>query len=250
MAKANPRYGTGTFRRRIRLRAGDESVCVELEDGNHGFRLRLHHDGQAVTGIDVDAVRHPFNTCAEAVRPLRRIVGHVLGDSVKALRERLVPGDNCTHLYDMAALAVAHAGRSGTTLVYDLAVDDEGDTPARAEVHRNAVLMHAWTVQDHHIVTPAALAGRPMMRGFHAWASETFAGNALEAATALQRAYFVAQSRRHDFDPPEHNPGIADGMPQGSCYSYNHGVVEHAQRSAGTVRDFTRAADKLLRFEP
>ena len=99
-------------------------------------------------------------------------------------------------------------------------------------------------------MAPATLAGLPMMRGFHAWASRQFAGAELEAAIALQRAYFVAQSRRFSFDPPEANPGIGDGMPQGSCYSYNHGAVERALRSTNTVRDFTHTPEKLLRFEP
>ena len=67
MAKPNVRYGNGVFRRRIRLRADAGRVTVELEDGNHGFRLRLHHDGHTVTGIDADTLRHPFGTCAEAV---------------------------------------------------------------------------------------------------------------------------------------------------------------------------------------
>ena len=83
-----------------------------------------------------------------------------------------------------------------------------------------------------------------------AWASETFEGDALEAAGALQRGYFVAQARRYRFDPPEDNPATADGMAPGACYSYGAGVVERAFRSGVTVRDFTHAPDKLLRFEP
>ena len=69
MANPNPLYGTGIFRRRIHLRADDNAVAVELEDGNHGFRIVLRHDGEQVSGIDVDAVRHPFNTCPEAAGP-------------------------------------------------------------------------------------------------------------------------------------------------------------------------------------
>ena len=251
MAKPNPLYGTGVFRRRIHLRADDHTVAVELEDGNHGFRIVLRHDGEQVSGIDVDAVRHPFNTCPEAVDPLQRIVGQRLDISAQTLRDRLVPGDNCTHLFDMAALAITHAGCSGTELEYDMAVEDEVDGRAsRVEISRDGRSVHAWQVQAHHIVAPAALAGLPMMRGFHAWASRQFEGAELEAAIALQRAYFVAQSRRFSFDPPEANPGIGDGMPQGSCYSYNHGAVERALRSTNTVRDFTHTPEKLLRFEP
>ena len=154
-------------------------------------------------------------------------------------------------MFDMAALALSHARGNGSALEYDMAVEDEVDGRAsRVEISRDGRSVHAWQVQAHHIVAPAALAGLPMMRGFHAWASRQFEGAELEAAIALQRAYFVAQSRRFSFDPPEANPGIGDGMPQGSCYSYNHGAVERALRSTNTVRDFTHTPEKLLRFEP
>lgn len=249
MARPNPGYGNGIFRRRIRLRADGALVAVELEDGNHGFRLRLGHDGRAVTAIEADAIRHPFGTCAEAVQPLAHIVGHRLADGVKVLRDRLVPGDQCTHLFDMAMLAAAHAGRGNRQFVYDMAIHDETEAPALAEIRRDGEPVHAWTVRAREIASPKELAGRPLMRGFHAWASQAFTGDTLEAASALQRAYFVAQSRRYTFDPPHDNPGTADGMPQGSCYSYNAGMVERAFRSGGTVRDFTHAADQLLRFE-
>lgn len=254
MAKPNLRYGNGVFRRRIRLRADDRLVAVELEDGNHGFRLRLHHDGHVVTDVDADTVRHPFGTCTEAVRPLRQFVGHRLADGAKALRDRLDPGTHCTHLFDMAMLAVNHASqhktRAGTAIDYEMAVHDEAAGLTRAEIRRNGALVHAWQIRSHRVASPAVHQGQPMMRGFHAWASAAFGAAELEAAAALQRAYFVAQSRRFDFDPPEANPGSADGMAHGSCYSYNQGVVERAFRSAGTVRDFTHTADKLLRFEP
>ncbi len=250
MAKPNSDYGKGVFRRRIFVRGEPGVVKVELEDGNHGFRVRLAHDGETVTDLTVDTVRYPFNTCPEAITPLRRIVGFPLDGDAQALRDRAVPGENCTHMFDMAALAIAHARQEDLALDYLMAVEDQGDGPARVEIHCNGQVFHAWTVKDHVVVSPPALAGKPMMRGFHAWASRAFDAPGLEAATALQRAYFVAQSRRHDFDPPEANPGIGDGMPQGCCYSYNHGAVERALRSAGTVRDFTRTPEKLLRFEP
>ena len=250
MARPNPRYGSGVFRRRIGVHVEDARVTVELEDGNHGFRLRLHHDADAVTADEADPIRHPFGTCAEAVRPLAQFVGARLAEGTRPLRERLDAGAHCTHLYDMAMLALAHAGRGPRRFQYDMAVDDETDAPARAEVRRDGALVHAWLVRARHVVAPAPFAGKPMMRGFHAWAQQVFAGEALEAAGALQRAYFVAQSRRFDYDPPEANPGSADGMPQGSCYSYNRGVVERALRSRGTVRDFTHAPERLLRFDP
>lgn len=261
MARPNPLYGTGTFRRRIRVHAQPRQVTVELEDGNHGFRLRLWHDGERVTTVEVDPLRIPFNTCAEALRPLQRAVGHRLDEDEATLRSRLVPGDNCTHMHDMAILAVAHAAAhrdEGVSIrLYDMAVDDERDGITRARIACDGVPVHDWQIAHrpphttpHTLIAPPELAGRPAMRGFHAWASQTFEGMPREAAVALQRAYFVAQARRHSFEPVAEHPGISDGMPQGACYSYNTGAVERAFRSEGTVRDFTHTPELLLKFLP
>ena len=66
---------------------------------------------------------------------------------------------------------------------------------------------------------------------------------------ALQRGYFVAQSRRY-----LHTMNInaaADGMPGDSCYSYNPAMAERAMRiNGGNQRDFSLSAAMLLRFEP
>lgn len=261
MVRPNPLYGTGTFRRRIRVRAAPREVAVELEDCNHGFRLRLWHDGERVTTVEVDPLRIPFNTCAEAIRPLQRAVGHRLDEGEATLRSRLVPGDNCTHMHDITILAVAHAaahhGDEHTMRLYDMAVDDEREGITRARITCDEVPVHEWEIASqpphippHTLIAPPELVGRPVMRGFHAWASPAFEGMPREAAVALQRAYFVARARRHSFEPVAEHPAISDGMPQGACYSYNTGAVERAFRSDGTVRDFTHTPDLLLKFLP
>lgn len=88
-----------------------------------------------------------------------------------------------------------------------------------------------------------------MMRGFYLWAVQAFGGGkALEAAQALQRGFFVAQARRYSYVPVERYPAITDGMPTGSCYSYNIGAVERAFRICGSVRDYSEGSERLLRF--
>lgn len=250
MAKPNSLYGSGVFRRRILLSVGEKKVGVELEDDNHGFRLRLWHDGERVVKLEVDAVRHPFNTCPEAVLPLQRVTGLQLDAEESSLREKLIPGDNCTHLYDMVLIAMAHARELGTQRVYDMEVDDERDGVTTARISCDGQTVHDWTISNHSVVTPAAYVGQPMLRGFYAWVSQALTGMSREAAIALQRAYFVAQSRRYDYHPAAEHPATSDGMPDGSCYSYGSGVVERAFRRDGSRRDFTGSPESLLRFMP
>lgn len=249
MGQSNPGYGTGVFRRRLRWRATAGCVDVELEDSNHGFRLRLCHDTQRITEVAVDPVRYPFTTCPEASRSVECIVGMTLDDAVK-LRERLPGGENCTHMADMALIAVAHARDLGIERLYDIAVEDERNGVTQARIQRDGELVFEWLVRANIIESPKALAGRPLMRGFYAWAVQTFDDKVLEAAQALQRGFFVAQARRYCYLPVEHYPAITDGMPIGSCYSYNTGAVERALRIRGSVRDYSASSDRLLQFVP
>lgn len=248
MGQPNPNYGTGAFRRRLRWWTAEGRVDVELEDSNHGFRLSLHHDGQRITDVTVDPVRYPFTTCPEAVRAVERIVGIGLDDPVK-LRERLPGGENCTHMADMALIAAAHARHLGMERRYDMTITDERDGVTQARIECDGEALFEWWVRANAIESPVALAGRPVMRGFYAWAVQTFVDEkSLEAAQALQRGFFVAQARRYSYLPVERHPAITDGMPRTSCYSYNTGAVERALRIQGSVRDYSGSAEGLLSF--
>lgn len=250
MGTPNPDYGSGVFRRRLHIAAEPGHVRVELEDCNHAFRLTLRHDGVCVTAVEPEAIRHPFTTCPEALAVIARVVGHSLDADAQALRQRLVPGDNCTHLFDMTVLALAHVGDIGLRRDYDIAVDDEREGMTFARIACDGAWVHQWQVRRHVIEEPAVLSGRPVMRGFFAWAAEAFEGMPLEAAMALQRGYFVAQARRSISLPIEQHPAAGDGMPDGVCYSYNAGVVQRALRIHGSVRDYSAGPEGLLDFSP
>ena len=248
MAEPNPNYGDGVFRRRVRIRVTSRQVHVDLEDSNHAFRLVLRHDGERVTAIEPEFVRHPFTTCPESGRYLAGFVGlplHQVPDVRRALETR----SSCTHVTDMTALALAHVGEQGLERVYDAEVDDERDGRTRARIICDGQAVHDWMVAGHAVVAPDVFAGRPMMRGFHAWAHEAFSGMEQEAAFMLQRGYFVAQARRYDTSPEREHPAIRDGMPDGVCYSYSTPAVQRAQRMEGSKRDFTNDPEALLRFE-
>lgn len=250
MGTPNPNYGSGVFRRRLHWHATEGCVAVALEDSNHGFRLRLRHDGSRIVAVDAEPVRYPFTTCPEAVVNVQRVAGLLLNDA-GTMRERLPQPDNCTHLIDMALFAAAHAHDVGEERYYDIAVFDESDERdgmTQARIGCDGRLVHDWAIRAHVIEAPAELAGKPAMRGFYAWAAQTFADMPLEAAQALQRGYFVAQARRWSYEPIENNPARTDGMPVGACYSYNTGAVERALRIQGSARDYSKSSERLLQF--
>ena len=57
-APVNPAYGSGMFRRRIRLTSGDGWVFGELEDSSHAFRVKIAFDSEySKMLLDTDIVR-------------------------------------------------------------------------------------------------------------------------------------------------------------------------------------------------
>lgn len=246
----NPRYGSGLYRRRIRLTQRWGSVVGELEDDCHGFRVALQHDGRIVTGVSGEALRVPMSTCGRAIQPLQALIGTVLETPVPQILARINPRANCTHWYDLALLALAHATQGEPERIYDVEVVDQPQdgSPARAEVFLNGESIHRWLLDGTTVVEPAVFAGRPMMKGFSAWAIEAFEGGAREAAFVLSKGVFVALSRLFDMSNAGGQSALEHTNMHGACYSYSDGVVAHAVRNRDTVRDFSAAPEQLLTF--
>jgi len=244
----NPNYGSGVFRRRIRLTNEAGTVRGELEDCNHGFRVVLKHDGVQVTAAAMQALRIPLNTCGEAARPLAMIVGCPLGVSWAEYSKRLPPPANCTHIHDLTWWALCHARRPDAIRQYDIAVTDETERPSECTVHRNGELVHHWQAAQARTVAPVEIADRPLFRGFSAWAAKIFEGEAYEAAVILQRGYFVAQARRHVGTKAANYTAMERAVLHGACYSYSPGAVERAVSVKDSQRDFTDTPERLLKF--
>src|SRR3954453_19153948 len=97
----------------------------DMEDDFHRFGIPLHHDGELVTEVVGEGTRYPWTTCPGAVEPLRALSGAPLTTRLSALGEYAPARQNCTHLFDLTGLAVAHAARgNATTRVYDVAIPD------------------------------------------------------------------------------------------------------------------------------
>jgi hypothetical protein len=246
----NPRYGSGLFRRRIRLTRQHQQVLGELEDDCHGFKVTLQHDGHVVTAITGDALRVPLTSCAGALQPLQALVGCALDASPSTIIARAKPRGNCTHWYDLSLLALAHATHSEAVRVYDVEVDDApaDGSAARAEVFLNGRSVLRWQLQGTTIVEPQELAGKPVLHGFSAWAYGAFEGAAREAAFVLSKGVFVAFSRMFDMSGIGGQSALEHTNMLGACYSYSAGVVETAYRQFDTVRDFSATPEQLLTF--
>ena len=240
-------YGEGVFRRRYRLRAEPDRVVADMEDDFHRFRVLLSHDGEHVTQVEGEAYRYPWTACPGATTPLRALTGMALSERFSAGAERTNPRVNCTHLFDLASLAVTHAAGKRELRQYDLVVPDRD---ARGCTHptlqRDGAQVLSWDVESTEIVAPAPFAGQGLRgSGFLAWAEAHLDAETAEAALLLRRSLFIAMGRVRDLDEAAAASAYM-GVARGSCHSFTPGIAEGALRVRGTSLEFSSAPHALL----
>lgn len=240
-------YGKKAAWRRIRMTGRGNEVLVEMEDLAHGMTCVVEHDGQRVTSLRPGFRRVPMTTCAGAGEPLRAVIGMPIGSDFSTFFASGRARQNCTHMFDLAWLGVVHATRGEAVREYLMEVPDDSDQGRPATLRRDGCVALQWRLDDSTVLDPSPFAGRHLFRGFTSWAVANFQGDDLEAILVLQKACFVAQSRR--FELP--SGPLAEAEQQinaGVCYGYGHERVAQAVRLEGTRRDFTDHPERLLKF--
>lgn len=226
------------FRRRLRIVPAPGRVTAAVEDDFHCMVVTLGHDGAAITAVEASIERAPWTTCPGAVAVVRTtFTGTRLAEAAGRGRKSA----NCTHLYDLALLAAAHAGDAHPT-VYDVFVSDPVERRSRAEVHRDGVLVFGWELESDILSAPADIAGMRLfdLRG---WIASLPAGKQ-EAARILQWASLIARGRTI----PMEAQSDAARMPP-NCYTFQPELARKASR-IGQVLDFsTGRGEPLDHFE-
>jgi hypothetical protein len=248
-------YGRGRYRRCIVLEARGREVRGELADDFHHFAVRVVHDGARATAVEGEDVRVPWVTCPGAVAPLRRMEGAPLGRSLADLERHTDARAQCTHLHDLACLALAHAARveagGAARRRYDVAVPDRVGGVAEATLARDGAPLSTWRIEGSALTgaTPSALDGMPLRgAGFRAHL-RGLDDDLAEAAWVFRRAVFIALGRQHDFDRMEGAWRFAR-LVGPSCHTFDPARVDRAHRVLGSVRDFSASAEGILRREP
>lgn len=217
------------FHRRVELVADDGTVTAAIEDYNHHFVVTLAHDGERVTGFAVDAVRAPWSACPGAAGELDELVGSLIGVRPASAR----PDRHCTHLVDLACVAVRFAGSTGRRR-YDATITGWDEPVADAVVERDDGLRIQWRVGRSSIEGPEPYAGRSLGAGFTPWVLTTLDADTAEAALILRRAAWMSPSRGMDLDD---YAVLADsGLPEGVCYASQPERIRIATRNVGMAR--------------
>lgn len=245
----NPEYGSGMYRRRVRLQNIDQhSVLAEMEDDQHGFRIVLHHDGKAVTAIHSESLRIPMTTCGGAGEVLEQLAGVPLSNSPRSLAAHSNPRSHCTHQFDLLGLAITHALRNAAVRQYDIAIHDGVDGLQRVVGEIDGVTVFDWQLRGHIIETAGVWHNVNVQKGFAQWAELHLPADQLELALVVQRGMLVSTTRRVLIEPMEGMGLLDDPMTKGVCYSYSEPVIQDAIRYGSNNRNFTHTPELLLRF--
>jgi hypothetical protein len=241
-------YGEGMYRRGIRIATVEPGVVrAELEDDYHHFRCTLTFADGLITGCEGEAVRHPWTTCPGATGLLRSLGGTTLDARSTAILGRVRGNEHCTHLVDLAGLAIAHAHSGRSTRRYDITVPDRGGTRSEPVLARDGDVILHWVIDGTTIVGPPAFAGGGVggAGGVRGFVERELDIDTAEAAFVLRRGTMISWGRSMQLDDVTVAADLGDTM-LGSCHTFTAGTAEHAERKYGSTWDFTNAPDRLL----
>jgi hypothetical protein len=231
------------FRRRVGIAStGDEmrgEARAALEDDFHHFRVRISHSNGEIRQAEGWAVRHPYSTCPLAADQLSRLVNAPLDGLAHSVMRATNPSEQCTHLMELAGLAIAAAARSIAQRWYDIAVPRRVAGRTLATLDRDGRRMLAWELFDTTITAPAPFQGVSLRKGMAAWALANLPEEEAEAALVLRRCALISLGRAMNLDAQVH------AEPTGRCFVQQPERAQLGLRIVGSIVDFTADAERL-----
>jgi len=234
------KYGTGIYRREMNVKTAPGIAIGEMVDDFHHFRATIYHDGKIVQEVIAEALRPPWSTCVQTVDAIKALNGMPLNPSLREPGKYTPIKNQCTHMFDAAALAIARLGRGLGDVVYSIVIPDRDENSATTvAVKRDEKLLFTWKLNDNTIAGPEQFAGQRIVGGRLAeWAEANLDANTLEATLLCQRACLISLGRAMDLESFSCAKEVPGG-PTGACHTFTEGTIEQAVRVVGSVRDFT-----------
>lgn len=209
-------------------RRSDHRVDASIEDFVHHFRVELVHDAERITDIRGEAVRAPWSVCPGATARLRELIGAAL-DRVPRPAD---PTEHCTHLLDLAVVAVRFAAAGAPSRRMDLEVVGWDEPELVASARRDDGLSLRWSVRDWTITDPEPYRGRPLGGGFGSWATSELDEDEAELALLLRRATLMSPTRGIDLDDLDR---LSESrVIRGSCFASRPERIDLGVRNKGS----------------
>jgi len=237
---------SGGFRRAIRLQAQAGQASAEIEDDFHHFVVTVLHDGAQVTSARGQAIRYPWSSCPLAAGALGALAGLPVSTDATAVYRHVDALLQCTHMFEMAGLAVTHAARGPGERLYAATVSDPLDGHIEAELACDGAPVFRWRLLEGVITEPERHRGKRPSE----FRSQSLAGLPHEEAEhllILRRSVALAGARGMDID----RFATAADMQRGrACFVFRPGIAEQAMRRRGSVRDFSAGPGPLADRPP
>jgi len=237
---------SGEYRRAVFITSAENWASADMEDDQHRFGVDVIHDGSSVVSIDGRAIRTPWSSCAAATGVLQALRQLPLMaspfDVLRQVKQRL----HCTHLLDLAALAIAAAARGNGQTRYDVALQlskTDGIDRREGSITRNGAVVDHWLLENHVIRRPEPLSGLELARASRWEADHLRDLAAKDAIFIMRRAELVSGGRLVDlnvFDYAKDMDGLRD-----VCFTFQSDQIDTARRNMGSTRDFSQAGDLL-----
>ncbi|MBG6476755.1 DUF2889 domain-containing protein [Pseudomonas aeruginosa] len=231
------------FRRRVEIvstaQDATREVRASLEDDFHHFRVWLRHCDGIVSEIGGEAVRYPYSACPQAAEQLQQLIGMPLSQIAHSVTRQTDAQHQCTHLLDLAGLAIANAARGTTQRRYDIQVPDRIDERTNPVLQRDGATRLSWNVHGSTIEGPPPYCGVNLREGMARWALNHLSEEEAEAALLLRRCTLISLGRMNNLDAQVHASST------GRCYSQQPVHAPQALRIKGSTWDFSETAGML-----
>ena len=244
------------YRRRLAFGCQGGVAWGELEDDPHRFSVTVRQGGGVVEAVEAQGLRTPWSTCAAAGDVLKDLQGAPLDRSPFDVLRRVNMRAQCTHMLDLAALAISAAARGLGRRVYDVevaATRKDGRETTAGVLSRDGALLAEWRVADWVIEAPEACRRLDLRRVWPWLEANGDREDDAEALFVLRRAVLVGRVTFVDLDQLK----LATELPDmaGACFTFQPGRMEQAERRLGSTLDFTSTPERLLtdsvaRFRP
>jgi hypothetical protein len=250
----NQKTSTGRARRMIDLKRWDANTVVGwLEDDFHHFGVTIEHEANTIRNVSATAVRFPWTSCGFAPESLKALIGKTMSPRCSDIGRLIEMRQQCTHIFDLAGLVMAHATRSVPHRRYQTITEDReilgwqnhkfpNFGPTIITLLQDGETVMEWHNEQGYIVDAASGHQQALGRGFREW-TESLGIEQGEYATVLRRALLVSGGRAmvHDKYPS----AAAMDQPE-LCYSFQASRRENALRVNGATKDYADSPEDML----
>ncbi len=225
------------FRRRVEIisteQNGSGEVRAALEDDFHHFRVWARHSNGVLCEIGGEALRYPYSACPQANGQLNKLIGMPLNHIAHSVTRYTDAQHQCTHLLDLAGLAIASAARGTPKRRYEIQVPQRIGGRTHPSLLRDGAPYLSWDVLGTVIQAPPPYEAIDLREGMARWALSRLPEEEAEAALLLRRCTMISLGREHNLDAQEHASST------GHCYSQQPLRAQQALRIKGSTWDFS-----------